>query len=141
MNNYLQRRNNTVSSIFDAFEDFFRPVFASENDYLKSNVRETDAEYQIDVAVPGFKKEQIKISLENGYLSIVCSKNEQEESDEKDTASYRRKEISEYSSRTFHVGEDITQNDIKAKYENGILCLTIPKIQPKIPEKSYIAIE
>ena len=69
MNNYLQRRNNTVPSIFDAFEDFFRPVFASENDYLKSNVRETDAEYQIDVAVPGFKKEQIKISLENGYLS------------------------------------------------------------------------
>ena len=60
---------------------------------------------------------------------------------EKDTTSYRRKEISEYSSRTFHVGEDITQNDIKAKYENGILCLTIPKIQPKIPEKSYIAIE
>ena len=85
--------------------------------------------------------EQIKISLENGYLSIVCSKNKQEENGKKDTASYRRKEISEYSSRTFHVGEDITQNDIKAKYENGILCLTIPKIQPKIPEKSYIAIE
>lgn len=140
MNYYLQRRNN-VNSIFDAFEDFFRPVFASENDYLKSNIRETEKEYQIDVAVPGFKKEQINISLENGYLNIVCSKNEQEESGEKDTVSYRRKEISEYSSRSFHVGDDITQNDIKAKYENGILTLTIPKVQPRIPEKSYIAIE
>ena len=141
MSNYLQKRNNTVNSIFDVFEDFFRPVFASENDYLKSNICETEKEYQIDVAVPGFKKEQIKISLENGYLSIVCSKNEQEENGEKNAATYRRKEISEYSSRTFHVGEDITQNDIKAKYENGILSLTIPKVQPKIPEKSYIAIE
>ena len=60
---------------------------------------------------------------------------------EKDTTSYHRKEISEYSSTSFYIGEDITQNDIKAKYENGILSLTIPKLQPKLPEKSYIAIE
>ena len=60
---------------------------------------------------------------------------------EKDTTSYHRKEISEYSSTSFYIGEDITQNDIKAKYENGILSLTIPKFQPRITEKSYIAIE
>ena len=60
---------------------------------------------------------------------------------EKDTTSYHRKEISEYSSTSFYIGEDITQNDIKAKYENGILSLTIPKLQPRITEKSYIAIE
>ena len=116
-------------------------MFASENDYLKSNIRETDNDYQIDVAVPGFSKDQIKISLENGYLDIVCSKNEQEESGKEGNVSYRRKEISEYSSRRFHVGDSIKQEDIKAKYENGILCLTIPKAQPKLPEKSYIAIE
>ena len=60
---------------------------------------------------------------------------------EKDTTSYRRKEISEYSSTSFYIGEDITQNNIKAKYENGILSLMIPKFQPRITEKSYIAIE
>ena len=128
MKNYLQRQSNPIS-FFDAFDEFFRPVFASDNDY------------QIDVAVPGFSKDQIKISLENGYLDIICSKNEQEESGKEGTVSYRRKEISEYSSRRFHVGDSIKQEDIKAKYENGILCLTIPKAQPKLPEKSYIAIE
>ena len=140
MRNYLQRQSNPIS-FFDAFDEFFRPVFASENDYLKSNIRETDNDYQIDVAVPGFSKDQIKISLENGYLDIVCSKNEQEKSGKEGTVSYRRKEISEYSSRRFHVGDSVKQEDIKAKYENGILCLTIPKAQPKLPEKSYIAIE
>ena len=60
---------------------------------------------------------------------------------EKDTTSYHRKEISEYSSTSFYIGKDITQNDIKAKYENGILSLTIPKLQPRIIEKRYIAIE
>ena len=70
MKNYLQNRNNNHmehTSLFDALDDFFRPVFADEADYLKSNISETDKDYRLEVAVPGFTKEQIKLSLENGY--------------------------------------------------------------------------
>lgn len=151
MKNYLQNRNNNHmehTSLFDALDDFFRPVFADEADYLKSNISETDKDYRLEVAVPGFTKEQIKLSLENGYLNVVCSKKEKEggneangENAKKENKVYRRKEISEYSSRSFYVGDDVSKEDIKAKYENGILSLVIPKITQKLPERSYIAIE
>lgn len=155
MKNYLQNRNNNHmehTSLFDALDDFFRPVFADEADYLKSNISETDKDYRLEVAVPGFTKEQIKLSLENGYLNVVCSKKEKEgaqnaqqnanaENEKKENKVYRRKEISEYSSRSFYVGDDVSKEDIKAKYENGILSLVIPKVTQKLPERSYIAIE
>ena len=148
MKNYLQNRNNNLerTSLFDAIDDFFRPVFADEADYLKSNISETDKDYRIEVAVPGFSKEQIKLSLENGYLNVVCNKQENEEKngengEKKEGKVYRRKEISEYSSRSFYVGDDVSKEDIKAKYENGVLSLVIPKVSPKLPERSYIAIE
>ena len=85
MKNYLQNRNNNHmehTSLFDALDDFFRPVFADEADYLKSNISETDKDYRLEVAVPGFTKEQIKLSLENGYLNVVCSKKEKESGNE-----------------------------------------------------------
>ena len=148
MKNYLQNRNNNLerTSLFDAIDDFFRPVFADEADYLKSNISETEKDYRIEVAVPGFNKEQIKLSLENGYLNVVCNKQENEEKngehgEKKEGKVYRRKEISEYSSRSFYVGDDVSKEDIKAKYENGVLSLVIPKVSPKLPERSYIAIE
>ena len=82
------------------------------------------------------------------YLNVVCSKKEKEggneangENAKKENKVYRRKEISEYSSRSFYVGDDVSKEDIKAKYENGILSLVIPKVTQKLPERSYIAIE
>lgn len=149
MKNYLQNRNNPLqhTTLFDALDDFFRPVFADESDYLKSNISETDNDYRLDVAVPGFSKDQIKLSLENGYLNVVCNKQRKEEKQEdgkevkKNSTVYRRKEIAEYASRSFYVGDDLTKEDIKAKYENGILSLIIPKVTQKIPERSYISIE
>ena len=84
---------------------------------------------------------KIKVYKQNTYRPIRVSFLHKIAVSEKDTTSYHRKEISEYSSTSFYIGEDITQNDIKAKYENGILSLTIPKLQPRITEKSYIAIE
>lgn len=147
MKHYLQNKNNSYEgiSLFDAFDDFFRPIFANDTDDLKSNISETDKDYLLDVAVPGFSKDQIKLSLENGYLNIVCNKQETSEEnadgEKKSGKVYRRKEISEYSSRSFYVGDDVSKEDIKAKYENGILSLVIPKVAPKLPERSYIAIE
>ena len=147
MKNYLQKNTSGHVSLFDALDDFFRPVFADESDYLKSNISETENDYRLDVAVPGFSKDQITLSLENGYLNIVCNKQtkeekqENKEGDKKDHPVFRRKEIAEYSSRSFYVGEDLAKEDIKAKYENGVLSLIIPKVSHKVPDRSYIAIE
>ena len=87
MKTYLARRSNPTD-IFDVFDNFFRPVFSEETSCMKTNIRETDDAYELDIEVPGFTKEQIKISLENGYLSVVCSRQEQEIN-----GKYRRKEI------------------------------------------------
>lgn len=137
MKTYLQKRNNyQPTDIFDVFDNFFRPVFAEEETCLKTNIREKEDSYELDIEVPGYTKDQIKISLENGYLSVVCSKQEQE-----NNGKYRRKEICESCARNYYVGEDISKDAIKAKCENGILTLSVPKSQPKQVETSYIAIE
>ena len=88
--------------------------------------------------MPGYSKDQIKVSLENGYLTVSASKESKEEDNKKH---YVRKEISESCSRSYYVGDDVTQADIKAKYDNGILSVCVPKSQPKQIESSYIAIE
>lgn len=135
MKNYLQKRNNSTD-IFDVFDDFFRPVFSEETSCLKTNIRETEEAYELDIEVPGYTKEQIKISLENGYLSVVCNKQERE-----DRGKFRRKEICESCARSYYVGGDVSRESVKAKCSNGILTLTVPKSQPKQVESSYIDIE
>ena len=138
MKNYsIQKRNNNYD-LFDAFDDFFRPVFFDEVHDLKTNIKETDSNYQLDIEMPGYSKDQIKVSLENGYLTVSASKESKEEDNKKH---YVRKEISESCSRSYYVGDDVTQADIKAKYDNGILSVCVPKSQPKQIESSYIAIE
>lgn len=144
MKNYLQNRNYSAqrASLFDAIDDLFRPVFPEETDCLKADISETDEDYRIAIAAPGFNKEQIKLTLENGYLNVICNKKESQESkDKKSGEIYRRKEISEYATRSFYVGDDVAKEDVRAKYENGVLSLEIPKIAPKLPEKTYITIE
>ena len=137
MKNYLTKRNNTYD-LFDAFDDFFRPVFFDEQHDLKTNIKETDSAYELDIEMPGYSKEQIKVALENGYLTVSASKESKEEDNKKH---YVRKEISESCSRSYYVGDDVTQADIKAKYENGMLAISVPKSQPKQIQSSYIDIE
>ena len=140
MKHYLQRRkNDNELSLFDAFDDFFRPAFFDEVDDLKTNIKDTGKGYELAVEVPGYKKDEIKVSLENGYLTVSYVKNGTEE-DKSDTR-WLRKEISESCSRSYYVGEDVTQADIKAKYENGILNLSVPKSAPKQIKSNYIDIE
>lgn len=136
MKNYLQKRDNNYD-LFDAFDDFFRPVFYDENKDLRTNIKETENGYELEVEMPGYSKDQIKVALENGYLT-VSAKKEQKEGDKKH---YVKKEISESCSRSYYVGDDIQQEDVKAKYDNGILCLTVPKSQPKQISSHYIDIE
>lgn len=137
MKNYLQKRDNNYD-LFDAFDEFFRPVFYDEKRDLATNIKETDNGYELEVEMPGYSKDQIKVALENGYLTVSAKKESKEESDKK---RYVKKEISESCSRSYYVGDDIKQEDIKAKYNNGILCLNVPKSQPKQISSHYIDIE
>jgi HSP20 family molecular chaperone IbpA len=134
----LQIRKNNGYDLFDAFDDLFRPVFYGGEKELKTDIKETENDYEFDIAVPGYSKDQIKVSLDNGYLTIACSKEEKEEDNKKH---YIRHEISESCQRSYYVGNDVAKGDIKAKYENGILTLTVPKSAPKQVEDSFINIE
>ena len=112
------------------------------NNVMKTDVKETDTGYEVDIDLPGFKKDEINAQLDNGYLTISAAKGL--DKDEKDkTGKYIRKErYAGAMSRSFYVGEGVTQEDIKAKYEDGILRLSVPKKEAKAVEnKKYIAIE
>ena len=137
MKNYLQKRNNGYD-LFDAFDDFFRPVFYDEGRDLRTNIKENETGYELEVEMPGYAKDQIKLALENGYLTISASKQSKEEDGKKH---YVRKEISESCSRSYYVGDDVKQEDIKAKYDNGMLTVSVPKSQPKQLQSKFIDIE
>ena len=109
---------------------------------MKTDVRETESGYEVDIDLPGFKKDEINVELNNGYLSISAAKGLDKE--EKKEGKYIRKERYAGSmSRSFYVGKDITEKDIHGKYENGILMLDIPKKAPekKVEEKKFVTIE
>ena len=109
---------------------------------MKTDVREKKDSYEVDVDLPGFKKEQIQVSLENGYLTISAEKGL--DKDEYRGSRYiRRERFSGSCRRTFYVGENLEQSDIKACFRHGILKLTIPKKveKPTVEENRYISIE
>lgn len=138
MKHYLQTKTNGDNyDLFDAFNDFFRPVFYDEQAELRTNIKETDTDYLLDIEMPGFSKDQIKVSLDSGYLTVSAKKEQKEEGKDR----YIRKEITESCSRSFYVGDYVTDEQIKAKYENGMLMLTVPKSQPKKAEGKLISIE
>ncbi len=108
---------------------------------MKTDVRETEAGYEVDIDLPGFKKDEINVELNNGYLSISAAKGLDKE--EKKEGKYIRKERYAGSmSRSFYVGDAIKQEDVKAKYEDGILRLSVPKkAAEQIEGSNRIAIE
>ena len=110
---------------------------------MKTDVKETDNSYEVDIDLPGFKKDEIEAKLENGYLTISAAKGlDKEEKDEKDGKYIRKERYSGAMSRSFYVGDELKQEDIKAKYEDGILKLSVPKEEPKKVETTkHIAIE
>ncbi|WP_407717210.1 Hsp20/alpha crystallin family protein [Eubacterium pyruvativorans] len=137
----LFRRNN---DIFDPFDDFFDFGFdRRQSGLMKSDVKETDNGYELMMDLPGATKDDVKIQLKDGVLNVeATAKKSNEEKDE--NGKYLRKERFEGScSRSFYVGDDVKEDDIKAKFENGVLTVDFPKVQPKeeIPETKYIQIE
>ena len=109
---------------------------------MKTVVRETDSGYEVDIDLPGFKKDEINIQLDNGYLSISAAKGLDKDEQDKEGKYIRKERYAGSMSRSFYVGNAITQDDIKAKYESGILRLSVPKkAAEEIESAKRIAIE
>ena len=111
---------------------------------MKTDIRETDHSYELEMDLPGFKKDEIRVSLENGYLTVSAAKGLDQDEQEKKTGKYiRRVRYAGACERSFYIGEEVTQEEIKGEFMHGILKLTIPKKDAKaqVPEKKYIAIE
>ena len=151
-----------MPSIFgeNLFDDFMRdfPVFDDRDfrkaqrklyghnakNLMKTDIKETDFGFELEMDLPGFKKEEIKVSLDNGYMTISAVKGLDQEEQEKQPGRYIRKErYAGACERTFYVGEDVTETDIKGEFKHGILKLLVPKKEPKpaAEVKKYITIE
>ena len=138
-----------MPSIFgeSLLDDFFGNPFDSykgtSTDLMRTDIKDTDGGYEITMNLPGVKKEDVKAELKNGYLTIsAVSGNNKDEKD--DQGRYiRRERYSGSCSRSFYVGDQLTEEDIKAKFENGTLTMTIPKKEekPAVENKKYISIE
>ena len=144
-------------NLFDDFMDGFRfpefPEFADVDKVLygkhgknmmKTDVKELDNGFEVDIDLPGFKKDEIKVSLEDGYLTIEAAKGLDEDEQEKKTGKYIRKErYAGACQRSFYVGDNLTQEDIKGEFKHGILTLNVPKkeAKPAVETNKYIAIE
>ena len=136
MYNYLvQKGNNNL----DLFDELF-PSFVYRNKALmRTDIKEGENEYLLDVELPGLNKDEVKISLDDGYLTISASKTENKENKENDK--YIRKEIhTSKQERSFYVG-NVDENKITASFENGILKISVPKEElPEVDTKKYIQI-
>ena len=111
---------------------------------MKTDVRETDDAYEVDIDLPGFKKDEVHAELKDGYLVVSAEKGLDEDEQDKKTGKYlRRERYAGSCQRSFYVGKDITEEDIKAQFQHGMLTLFVPKkeAKPVVEEKKHITIE
>lgn len=135
--------------LFDDFmEDFGFPAMsysgksAATTTAMRTDVKETENSYELDIELPGYKKEDVKAHLKDGYLTINASVSTDNDEKDKNGKYIRRERYVGSVSRSFYVGENISEQDVAAKFENGVLKLTVPKSVPKrAEEEKYIAIE
>ena len=127
---------------FPEFRDVDRKLYGRHAPHeMKTDVHEHEDHYTVDVDLPGFKKDEIQLSLEGGYLTVSAAKGLEKE-EEKKGKLIRQERYSGAMQRSFYVGEALTEEDIGAKFENGVLSLNIPKKDvKKLPEKKVIQIE
>jgi HSP20 family molecular chaperone IbpA len=128
---------------FPEFRDVDRKLYGRHAPHeMKTDVHEHEDHYTVDVDLPGFKKEEIRLELENGTLTVHAAKNVEQEKTDKAGKLIRQERYTGAMERSFYVGEALTEEDIGAKFENGVLSLTIPKKDvKKLPEKKFIQIE
>ena len=135
-------------NLFDDFMDGFAFPTANWNyakntaNVMKTDIKENDKGYELDVDLPGQKKEDVKAELKDGYLTISASNDNTKEEKDEDGKYIRKERYTGSVSRSFYVGKYVTEEDIHAKFENGILKLSVPKVDaPKVEENKYISIE
>ena len=129
----------------DFFDDFFDAprMPAPRADLMKTDVQETADGYVLDIDMPGVKKEDLQVELKDGYLTVSAKTGYENNEKDKKGRYLRRERFTGSFSRNFYVGDEVTEQDIKARFENGVLTIAVPKKQPapQIEEKKYIAIE
>ena len=149
-----------MPSIFgeNLFDDFFTPFYYDDKDekkaekklyghraqnLLRTDIKETKEGYELVIDVPGFKKDEVKVALKDGYLTVSAAKGLDEEEDDRKTGRYiRRERYAGSLTRSFYVGDHVTVQDVHPKYENGILSFTVPKENKQVEEKEkFIEIE
>lgn len=120
----------------DALSDLFRPVyFDHKQGSMKTDIKEDDDKYELDVDMPGFAKDEINVSLDNGYLNVSAKKVQKQENADEKKHNFIRRERSYACQRSYYVGDKVEKDGVKAKYENGVLNLIVPKQKPKeLPE-------
>ncbi|HCH74606.1 MAG TPA: hypothetical protein DEV87_05450 [Clostridiales bacterium] len=140
MKNYLSEKNDGWN--FDTWGDAFEDLFGingggKRHNDMKTDIKETENGYELSVDMPGFEKSDINLSLKNGYLTVTAKREEKEEDNKK----YVRRERSFSCSRSYYVGDKITEEDVKAKYDKGTLMLFVPKNEKKELPAKRIEIE
>ena len=138
-------------SLFDRFFDdslekeFFgthNPLYGKHaKNLMKTDVRETESSYELDIDLPGFKKDEVNVELKNGYLTIQAAKGLDKEEQDKKGKYIRQERYAGACSRSFYVGEDVEPEEVSAKFEDGILTISVPKAAKKqLPKQTSINI-
>lgn len=141
-------RTNLFNDFFE--DDFFKRPFGNlesvsghTGELMRTDVKEDENSYELQMSLPGIDKKDIKASLKDGYMTINASTSRSNDEKDENDRYIRRERYQGSVSRSFYVGEAVKEEDIKAKYENGVLTLTVPKKvdESKVEEQKYIAIE
>ena len=144
-----------LPSIFgeNLFDDFFSDPFEMMvptrsalygkhgKNLMKTDVRETEETYELDIDLPGFKKDEVNVELKDGYLTISAAKGLDKDESDKKGKYIRQERYAGSCSRSFYVGEDVEPDQINAKFESGILQISVPKAAKKLPKNSSISIQ
>lgn len=140
----LSTRRNYGSNLFDEFfnDPFFTSSSERSSSLMKTDIQDTGDTYILEMELPGYKKEDVHAELKNGYLTILAETSTSNDQKDSEGGYIRKERYSGSCKRSFYVGPDLRQEDIKASFDNGILKLSVPKEVPKqVEEKHYIAIE
>lgn len=136
-------RKNSFDLFDEMFDDPFmeRGFFKKENSIMKTDIKEKDGNYVLEIDMPGYDKEDIKIELEKGYITVTANKESNKEEEDKKSHYIHKERFYGSCSRSYYVGDKLTEDQIKASFKNGMLTLTFPKnSEEKIEEKKYIQI-
>ena len=143
----MRRNRNLLSELMtDPFDAFFNaasaPMQKMSPTLMRTDIKETDAGFELTIDLPGFKKDEVTVDLQDGYLTISAAKGLDKDESDKKGKFLRQERYAGSMSRSFYVGDDVESADVSAKFEDGILKISVPKAAPKeLPKHTTITIE